>query len=126
MKYFKTIKALATTSPNLFRFGSVLVRGKNIISSSTNHDTKTHPLKAIMYPNRDYKGLHAEVALLRGYRRYDVEGSDVYILRLLRNGEVGMAKPCSKCEEYLRSMGIDRVFYTISETQTGILKLRYY
>jgi len=125
LRYFEITEALALTSPNKsFRFGAILVRGNNIINKSTNQDEKTHPLKAEMYPNRSYKGLHAEIALFCGFRNYDVKFSDVYVTRLLANNVETLARPCSQCENYMKNMGISRVFYSIAENEYGCLRLK--
>lgn len=106
-----------------FRVGSLLVRGSNIIRASKNQGLKTHPLKKLMYPERAYKGLHAEVSLLTGLRPYDVENADVYVVRLLKSDRWALAKPCHECESFLRGMNIRRVFYSIEDNEYGCLKL---
>lgn len=62
---------------------------------------------------------HAEARLAR---KLDV-GSVVYVARVRRdNGKMAMAKPCRGCERYLRSKGIAKVIYTISENEYGVLE----
>lgn len=63
--------------------------------------------------------VHAESRIAR---RLDV-GAVVYVARMLRRGEMAMARPCSACEKALRSRGVKRVYYTISDNEFGILDL---
>jgi len=123
LRFFEiaTEQAESSTQGN-FRMGALLVRGKNIIRRATNHRVKSHPLKAMMYPTRG-SGLHAEVALLRGFRPYDVAGSDVYVVRVLADGARALAKPCDPCANYMRDLGISRVFYSVNDSEFQFFKL---
>jgi deoxycytidylate deaminase len=123
VKFLKVAHEVAlSSSDESFRVGAVLVRGGNILRTGVNQGTKTHPLKARMYPQKAYKGLHAEVHLLRGLRAYDVRGACVYVARTRSNGKAGLARPCEKCRQHLRSMGISKVVYS-TETGYGVEKL---
>jgi len=53
---------------------------------------------------------HAEARVLRksGY------GATVYVARVKKDGSLAMAKPCSKCMAALRAMGVEMVYWTIS------------
>ncbi len=123
-KYMRIARKEAEKSNDEFRFGSVVVAGKNIISRSFNQGSKTHPLQARMYPERVGTGLHAEVAALRGLRPYDVAGGEIYVYRLRDEGIPGKACPCSKCLEIIQSFNISRVFYSMDfDGQYGVICL---
>lgn len=93
--------------------GAVVVRGSNVIGRGYNQGWKTHPLQARLYPERPGKGLHAEIAALRGLRPYDVGKGTIYVVRLLSDEVWALAKPCVRCEEVLTEYNITRVFYSI-------------
>ena len=112
-----------TSTQGSFRMGAVLVRGASIIRKATNQGEKTHPLKARQHPRRAYKGLHAEVAALRGLRAYDVAGADLYVARVLADGTPGLAKPCGPCMEFLSGLNISRVFFTLDGEGADVIKL---
>ncbi len=62
---------------------------------------------------------HAEARLAR---KLDV-GSVVYVARVRRdNGKMAMSKPCPGCEGRLRSAGVKRVEYSISENEFGVME----
>jgi deoxycytidylate deaminase len=62
---------------------------------------------------------HAEARLVRKLNH----GSDIYVARVLRDGTVATARPCPKCQKAMRNRGINRVFYTISDSEWGCLQL---
>ena len=47
----------------------------------------------------------------------------VYVVRIDRVGKLRMAKPCQKCQSYMRNKKVRKVFYSISPTEYGILIL---
>lgn len=69
--------------------------------------------------DRQMREIHAEFKLSR---KLDV-GSIVYISRVLKNNSFAMAKPCFSCEKALRSKGVKKVYYTISDNEFGVLFL---
>ena len=84
-------QAELSAAPN-FRLGAIVVRGKNIIGSGFNIADKTHPVHARMYPERAYRGLHAEISATRGLRPYDLRNSLLYVVRLLRDDSLKIKK----------------------------------
>jgi deoxycytidylate deaminase len=62
---------------------------------------------------------HAEVRLSR---KLDV-GSTVFVCRVAGFGNWLLSKPCPNCERTLRNRGIKRVYYTISNSEYGVMDL---
>ena len=62
---------------------------------------------------------HCEFRLTRKLDK----GSVVYISRTLSDGTPALSKPCYTCELALRSAGVQRVYYTISIDNYGVLEL---
>lgn len=67
-----------------------------------------------------YPPCHAEWKLSRKLTK----NSEVYVARVRRIGDLGMARPCHNCERVLRSTGVKIVYYTISSTEYGIWNLQ--
>jgi 3-deoxy-D-arabino-heptulosonate 7-phosphate (DAHP) synthase class II len=71
-------------------------------------------------PDRIYKKsvqAHAEYRLTRklGF------GATVYVARITRgNKEFAMARPCELCQSVLRSYRVEKVYYSINESQFGV------
>jgi deoxycytidylate deaminase len=87
--------------PN-WKLGAVLVVRNQIVDSTSN-------LKSVPFTN----GICAETRLLKRSPRIARKGAVVYVARIRRlDGAMAMAKPCIKCDTYLRNLGIKDVWYT--------------
>lgn len=60
---------------------------------------------------------HAESRIAR---KVDV-GSVVYVARTLKDGTVAMARPCKACQLAMKHRGVSKCYYTISETEYGVI-----
>ena len=65
--------------------------------------------------------IHAEDHALR-QMRHDARGCVLYVARLLRTGQVALAKPCAACQQLIREAGVKRVVYTINDNEWGTWK----
>ncbi len=66
---------------------------------------------------RERVSLHAEMDALK--RCGNPKGATIYIARIGRSGKVGLAKPCSHCQNALINAGIKKVIYTINGIEYG-------
>ena len=88
-----------------FRLGCVAKRRDGAIVSSTN--------SALQVPHHEF---HAEARVLKKAGH----GATLWVARIRRsNGEWTMAKPCSSCQNLIRSMKVKKVYYTISSNEFG-------
>lgn len=63
---------------------------------------------------------HAEARLSRKM----TPGSTVWVARVTRkNGDWALAKPCPGCHRLLRSVGVERVVYTIAPREWGVIDM---
>ena len=62
---------------------------------------------------------HAEA---RAIRKMD-KGGIMYVARVTKGGRLALAKPCRICELKMRSAGVVRCYYTISDHEFGVLEL---
>jgi deoxycytidylate deaminase len=92
----KKAKAVAKQSNHKFAHHAVFVmRGGNMLAHGHNRDTR-----------------HAEVNALNKLWPNKRKGTTVISVRYTRSGYMACAKPCPKCEEYLRKSGVKTVYYS--------------
>lgn len=67
---------------------------------------------------KDFPYMHAEMdSISKLWGRHYITGKEKFVvIRLKKNGELGMAKPCSNCQTVLRALNINNVIYS---TDTG-------
>ena len=100
--------ALRKDDRRSFRLGAVGIRNDGALVSSTNGPSP--------FPCPE---VHAEARLCNKL----TPGSTVWVARIRHDGTLGMARPCHTCQKRLRSSGVRRVVYTISDTEHGVLDL---
>jgi cytidine deaminase len=112
-KYFRLAKQVALKGDSKearrrYRLGAVGIRNDGTIVTASNISNR-HP-----EPNA-----HAEARLSR---KLDWDAT-VYVVRIYQDGTLANARPCRKCRDILRRKGVKRVYYSITETELGILEL---
>jgi pyrimidine deaminase RibD-like protein len=65
--------------------------------------------------------VHAEEHALKQMRN-GASGCVLYVARMLRTGNVGLAKPCIHCQKLIRDAGVKRVIFSIDNDMHGIWK----
>ena len=106
---------MAGKSTSKFRLGAVLVYKANILSTGHNDMARTHPLQQKYAKGVSFTlGLHAEIDACLGVTKADLQGADLYVARILKNGNVALAKPCRICQRFILDVGIRRVYYSFS------------
>lgn len=111
-KYIEAARAVALAGPgvgkNEYRHGAVLVSGSRIIGSGYNQlKTHTYLAKFTKFPH-----LHAETAAILKAGLDACCGSDLYVARVNRKGELANSKPCQTCQAVISNANIKNVFYT--------------
>jgi len=106
-KYFRLAKQVAKKGGKRrrFRLGAVGIRSDGAVVTACNISTRQ--------PERH---AHAEARLAQ---KLDY-GSEVFIVRILRDGTLANARPCVWCQMALRR--VRRVYYSISETEFGVMQ----
>lgn len=125
-KYFNLAKNASSFSdyPRV-HIGAILVYKNKVIANGCN-TTKTNP---IQYKYNHYREqdndrgydvdshlptIHAEIKCLIDTKDIDIDWSKVFIFvyRQLRNGQIGLSRPCSACYQALKDRGIKHLYYT--------------
>lgn len=123
-KHMQLAANMALKSVSKFRVGAVVARRHRVISTGFNDMGKSHPIVQEHAGHNDFVcGMHAEIHACLGVSAKDLYKSDLYVARILRNGEKALAKPCEICHSYLTSVGIRRVWYTNTSSEVGELSL---
>jgi deoxycytidylate deaminase len=106
------------------RLAAVLVKGGNIISIGRNK-SKLNRYTKMMAPHENCVSIHAEVDAIFGARRkIDLRGTVMYVARLTKQNQTGLAAPCSMCMETLQRYGIKKVFYTVENNGHEMLRVQ--
>lgn len=101
------------------RHASFLVHRDKIVSIGINNPSKTHP-KNLRFGYRNKRnqpinniiGIHSELAAVIKLGRQDLEGLDIVNTRIDRNNMLALAKPCVGCQDMLKQLGVNRIFYS--------------
>jgi len=110
-RYFRLAKVVAEKGDSKdarrhFRFGAVGVRTDGAVVTASNVPVRGPERRA-----------HAEVRVTRKLNFASV----VYVVRILRNGRLANARPCSKCQAAMQQRGVI-CYYSISENEYGVLQ----
>lgn len=94
------------------------------VSSGCNSN-KTHPMqeKYNKYRNKNHTQncipkIHAEIQALAKLKndeyepKYDPRKLAVYVYRIRKDQDFGMARPCPSCMQAIKDMGIRNIYYT--------------
>jgi len=92
-----------------FRHGAVLFDRSGKILSAKSNSLKTHPKLAKF---TDYPYLHAESACIIGHGMDNCDGLSLLVLRVLKNNQVSLSKPCIICQRVIEDAGLKSVYYT--------------
>lgn len=117
-RYFDAAYAVALAGPgvggknnNRFRLGSVIVDERRHIVAARYNCLKSHP-KLVKYFKWPF--CHAEAYAILSLGLDNCQGKSLYVIRLYRNNEIALAKPCSSCMALIVSVGISVVYYSTS------------
>lgn len=120
-KIIDIAKEEACKSSHKARMGCVIFNKKTIISKSYNSALKSRKKLHPKYQKWDYS-VHAELdAIIKA--RHDLKGCSLLIVRLNKNNELRMSKPCHHCMKYIEHVGIKNIFYTDNEGRLNITLL---
>ena len=128
MIFFDKAKDLTDNSTFVrAKIGAVAIYKGKVIGKGYN-SFKTHPIQKKYNAYRDGFGeesetthqnsMHAEIMCLLSIKnKEDIDWSKVqlYIYRKCIERPHGIARPCRACEEFIRELGIEHIFYTLDE-----------
>lgn len=91
---------------------SFLLRRNKVVSIGWNQKNKTHPL-TLKYGHL-YKTIHSEVAVIRNFphRSQHLPDFTLVNIRISREDNVTISRPCVYCRRLIADFGITDVYYT--------------
>ncbi len=91
------------------KLSAVILKGSNIVSTGWN-----------------FSHTHAEHTAINRAWRTDIHGATLVVMRLRRDGKIGMARPCPRCLAKIIEAGIKRCIYTDNNGCIVEINLRLY
>jgi tRNA(Arg) A34 adenosine deaminase TadA len=95
------------------KMAAVLTNGRDIYVGY--NQWKTHPMQARFAKCPESIFIHAEIdALVKAVRGgvQDFSGYDMYVARVLKTGQIGLAQPCTGCYKAISHFGVRFVSWT--------------
>jgi cytidine deaminase len=116
-RYFRLARQVALKGDTLeanrhYRLGAVGIRTDGAIVTANNIPIRKPESHAKAHA-------HAETRLVR---KLDW-GSIVYVVRTRRDGSLAIARPCRRCQSAMRLRGVRYCYYSINDTEYGVLIL---
>lgn len=112
-KFLKQAIEEANKSDHKQKVGAIIFNKSKIISRGYNHSQRS--VRHLKPKFQRYSGtVHAEVdAIIKA--KTDLKNSSILIIRINRNNQLRLAKPCKWCQMYLEYVGIRKVYYSIDK-----------
>jgi len=123
-RYLDLARNMASNSSyGKIKHGAVLVKGGSIISASFNKDKFSAFGERFRQHGCGHATHHAELGCVLGVDRSKTAGSSVFVVRVNRQGEDRLSKPCPMCHDVLKFTGVKKVYYSTSEGTIEMYKL---
>lgn len=117
-QYFKYAKKASEFSDNnRVNIGACLIIGHKVLNIGFNTD-KTNPLQASIdrqYFNCECTGkIHAETMALYPFLKENIFLPNAILVtyRNKKDGSLGMSRPCDRCMQLIKKLGIKKLLYT--------------
>lgn len=109
-KYFDLAKSIAvkgdTRIRRQHRLGAVGIRSDGATVTANNLPNTGPEIHA-----------HAEARVVR---KLDWGGT-VFVVRIMRNGDFGLARPCKGCTALMKYNGVKKCYYSINNNEYGVI-----
>lgn len=94
------------------QLGCVIFDKKKIVSLGHNYPQKS--VKHLLPKFKRFNSVHSEVdAIIKA--KTNLKGSSLLIVRINKQNQLRLSRPCASCMSYINFVGIKRVIYSISE-----------
>lgn len=110
--FLSLAKKMASLSTGEYKLGSVLSKNGRMMSKGFNKYDHMNSLAREFFK---YSTVHAEIDALFKIERTMIPGCIMYVFRIRKDGSPGSSKPCLRCLNALKSLGVKRVVYSITE-----------
>ena len=121
-RFFEYARKIAFQSDFKTRIGAVAVYSGKVIASAASSE-KTNPLQKKYNRFRNFTAdcidslpkVHAEIGIMSKLKRMqgvDFKRVTVYVFRLCKARDMGLARPCEACRRALMDLGIRNIYYS--------------
>lgn len=117
-KILEILRYEALTNSSLIRssrHAAAIVYKKRVLSIGHNK-RKTHPIELRWQKKPGAIFLHAEKdAIIKAMNRYGdqiLQDCTLYVIRVMKNGDLGCSKPCESCQNFINSLDIKRIYWS--------------
>ena len=91
-----------------FRHGAVSVYRNKILTKGYNRP---------LFKDLIYTSLHAEMSVIQQLKRMRCSHKkkkkiDIFVIRINKNEELRLSKPCNQCQNIMKQFGVKRCFYS--------------
>ena len=121
-RYLEIAKREAQDSCFTHKHGAVLVKGGSVLNKSYNNRNFSSFMRRHV-PDDERATRHAELMCVLGLDRAVTRGSTIYIVRVNKQGEYRLSKPCRFCQSVLRFVGVRKAVYSMGNNKIGTMKL---
>lgn len=106
-------KKMAMLSSGEYRLGSILVKSGRILARGLN---KYNAINELAWKYFGYQTIHAEIdALNQVWDKRNIKGATLFVFRTKKNGDPGNSRPCNRCLNAIRDLGVRKIVYSIPE-----------
>jgi len=115
-RYINIAKEVAASSeyPS-FKHGAVLVNGNAVINTSCNKYGYNRFAARFRRRDEGLPTVHAELGSILNMDRSKTDGAIVYVVRINKQGDTLMSRPCNMCAAAMKHCGIKKVIYSTNE-----------
>ena len=105
------------------RHGAVLVKGGSVINASYNKNNFSSFGNRFRKHGCGHDTHHAELGCILVLDKSKTTGTTLYVVRINKDDDFRLSKPCDMCHEVLKYCGVRKVVYTIDENKIASYKL---
>lgn len=122
-RYIELAKRIAHNSDYpCHRHGAILVKGGSVLNVGFNKNQYNAFAARFRKPSL-HATQHAELDCLLGVDRSKTSNSTVYVVRINRQGQAKLSKPCTMCEKAMKFCGVKKVVYSVDEYNVESIRL---
>lgn len=121
-RFLRLAYKLTYKSTHRIPMAAIAVAGHRVLSRGTNR-LSTHPAQVGRLDRIDEPhsiSIHAELAATLCSYKHNLNGATLYLARRLKDGSLGIAKPCEVCYRIIKAYGFDKVVYSFGGTPDNI------
>lgn len=105
-----------------FKIGAIIFKGSSVLGYGTN---SIRSCKRIKNKYKKFiESLHAEQhAIISVKNRKTLKGASILVIRLNKNNELRLAKPCEMCMGFIKHVGISKIYYSTNNGEIKLMKI---